>query len=113
MSSGNRRPVGRRAGDRSWQRWAARLAAAICLATLFALLPYQLAGGGSTRLDRVKRELRETQSESRALRRKNGELRREIDALRNSPGAIEDIARRELGMARPGELILRFEGDGP
>lgn len=55
-----------------------------------------------------KGELEETISE---LEQTNAELRREIDALRNDLKAIESIARRELGMVRPDELIYQFHSD--
>ena len=41
----------------------------------------------------------------------NAELRREIDALRNDLKAIENIARRELGMVRPDEQVYQFHSD--
>jgi cell division protein FtsB len=46
-----------------------------------------------------------------ALRADNQHLAEEIAALRSDPGAIERIAREELGLARPGEtvFILREE----
>ncbi|HVZ21873.1 MAG TPA: septum formation initiator family protein [Vicinamibacterales bacterium] len=42
------------------------------------------------------------------LRAANARLRREADALRHDPAAIEVVARRELGMLRPGETVIRL-----
>jgi cell division protein FtsB len=100
----------RRAGDRSWRFWGVRLAAALLLAAAIAFLPHHLFGGtdGAT-LEGVDSELGRVRAEIAARRVDNAELRRDIEALRSDPGAIEDIARRELGMVRPGEVILRFE----
>lgn len=42
------------------------------------------------------------------LEKSNTELRKEIDALRSDLKAVERIARRELGMVRPDELIYQF-----
>ena len=39
----------------------------------------------------------------------NADKRRRIRALKNDPRAIEDIARAELGMTYPGELVIRIE----
>ena len=45
------------------------------------------------------------------LEKTNAELRQEIDALRNDLKVIENIARRELGMVRPDELIYQFHSE--
>ena len=42
------------------------------------------------------------------LEKTNIEMRKEIDALRNDLEAIENIARRELGMVRPDEQVYQF-----
>lgn len=112
MDEGTSRKT-RRARDRSWRLWGIRLAAALMLAGAIAYLPYHLIGGSSgAQLERVERELGRVRSEIGASRLDNAELRRDIEALRSDPGAIEDIARRDLGLVRPGEIILRFE-QGP
>ena len=101
-------------GQRSWRTWTARLVAAALLALLAAAWPYRLFGGPASRqVDRMDTELERTRSAARARRAELGELRREIDALKNQPGAIEDVARRELGMVMPGELVIRFETGAP
>jgi cell division protein FtsB len=40
------------------------------------------------------------------LRQENARLREEVRRLREDPQAIEEIARRELGLIRPGELLF-------
>ena len=45
-----------------------------------------------------------TKEEKVAMRRKVA-----IDALRNDPETVERYAREKLGLARPGETIIRFE----
>jgi cell division protein FtsB len=101
-------------GQRSWRTWTARLVAAVLLALLAAAWPYRLFGGpASAQVGRMDTELDRTRRAARARRAEIAELRREIDALKNQPGAIEDIARRELGMIMPGELVIRFEPGAP
>ena len=39
------------------------------------------------------------------------ELERNVTLLRTDPGAIEKVAKRELGMARPDEMVYVFDGD--
>ncbi len=40
------------------------------------------------------------------LRADNAKLREEARRLREDPAAIEDLARRELGLIRPGETLF-------
>jgi len=39
-------------------------------------------------------------------RAENARLREEVRRLREDPGAIEELARRELGLIRPGETVF-------
>ncbi len=43
-----------------------------------------------------------------ALRAENAALTRRIEALRQDPYVVEQMAREELGHARPGEIIFLF-----
>lgn len=45
------------------------------------------------------------------LRRENQYLRGELKALRHDRHYVEDIARRELGFVREGEIVYRFRED--
>ncbi len=40
-------------------------------------------------------------------------LRVRIDRLRHDPGMLERLAREDLGMVRPGDVILELPGDAP
>jgi cell division protein FtsB len=103
----------RRAGDRSWRRWAVRIGSAVAAAALVGYLPYRLVGGASgAQLERMQGDLDRTRFAITQARASSAELRREIDALRSDPGAVEDIARRDLGMVRPGDLVLRIDPAG-
>ena len=46
------------------------------------------------------------------LRRDNRRMRRQARRLREDPAAIEEIARRELGLMRRGEIVFLL-ADGP
>ncbi len=101
-------------GDPTWRRWTVRLGVAALLALAAAAWPYRLFGGpASAQVDRLGAELERTRGAARDRRAQIAELRREIDALKNQPGAIEDLARRDLGMVMPGELVIRFEPGEP
>ena len=49
-----------------------------------------------------------TKEEKIAIRRKVA-----IEALRNDPETVERYAREKLGLARPGETVIRFEEPDP
>ena len=51
------------------------------------------------RFDRLQQEILQLQSENKALRIRARRLQKE-------PSAIEEIARRELGLIKPGELLF-------
>jgi cell division protein FtsB len=48
-----------------------------------------------------------------AAREENARLREEARRLREDPAAIEDIARRELGLIKPGEQLFIVKDVGP
>ena len=57
--------------------------------------------------DRLDHEIEE-------LRRKNGELKKQIELLRSDPHYIEQIAREQLGLVKDGETIYQFQlNDAP
>ncbi len=46
------------------------------------------------------------------LRAENARLTAEIRALRSDPRAVEKLAREELGLARPDEMVIVLRGPG-
>ena len=66
-----------------------------------------LAGDrGTLALIRTRQQYAQLSSQVEAARAENARLLNEIRRLRNDPAAIEDIARRELGLIRPGERVF-------
>ena len=62
------------------------------------------------------RARQEHQTLERALataRRENDRLREEIRRLEEDPAAIEDLARRELGLIKPGEKLFTIRDIAP
>ena len=51
-------------------------------------------------------EHRRLERELNRLRRENRRMRHEARRLREDPAAIEALARRELGLLRPGEVVF-------
>jgi len=75
---------------------------------LFSLLLFILfSDNGLSDLFRLRGERDRLVQENMRLKRENLTLYRTIDRLKNDPAYIESIARRELGMIRKGEVILK------
>lgn len=55
---------------------------------------------------RIQREHRDLVATIAELRATNRRLQREAERLRNDPAAIEHLARRDLGLVRPGERLF-------
>ena len=49
------------------------------------------------------------QAEVARLKDENTRLKTEIEALKSDPEAIERVAREELGMIKPGEVLYRIK----
>lgn len=103
-------PIHRQEPRPRWQIWGLRIVLASALAMLLAYFPYKLLdGSGERKAEELRRQYERTVEARRALAADNARLRREIDALKHEVSAIEDIARDELGMVGPGEVIIRIE----
>jgi len=47
------------------------------------------------------------------MRTKNQQLREEIHQIRTNPKALEEAARRELNMMKPGETVIILKDTPP
>lgn len=75
---------------------------------LFSLLLFiMFSDNGLSDLFKLRGERDRLIQENMHLKRENLTLYRTIDRLKNDPAYIESIARRELGMIRKGEVILK------
>ena len=61
---------------------------------------------GLTAMLRTRRQYDELSAALDRQRTENARLRDEAARLRSDPGAIEELARRELGLIRPGEKVF-------
>lgn len=91
-------------GELGLRRKAATLASILAL---IALVVGSLFGdGGMLHLLEQRERSKALRTEVEKLRQENSRLAAEILALRQDPRAVERLAREELGMARPGELVF-------
>lgn len=84
------------------RRWLVALG---CLLFLLFSLHQILGENGYLTLRARQHEVRQLENEVRRLAEENQRLDREINRLRNDPRAIERVAREEMKLVRPGEVI--------
>ncbi len=70
---------------------------------------------GLLELLKVREEVQSLDREIAMLRAENQRILEEIRSLKTSPMAVERLARENLGLVKPGEVVLliRETGDGP
>ena len=91
--------------------WAGRLVAAVVVTSLLGYIPYHVyARSGLARTIGLRRDLVVLRAHNEDLRAENERLAREAEALRSDMGAIERVARAELGWVRPGESVGDLSG---
>jgi cell division protein FtsB len=61
----------------------------------------------------TRRQYREAAASLEALRRDNVRLRDDVRRLKEDPGAIESLARQQLGLIRPGEVLFIIKDEKP
>lgn len=74
--------------------------------TLVAAIDALVGDKGLLETLRARRQYGEAAASLGALRRENARLREDGRRLREDPAAIEALARKELGLIRPGELLV-------
>ena len=73
-------------------------------------LPYRIFGpDGAAHALRLSGKLHEIQLKNLELSRANRGLRRDVRRLKANPEAMERVARDELGLVKPNDLIFQFE----
>jgi cell division protein FtsB len=87
-------------------RWATRIGLAIALAVALGYGPHRAAGGADAQIERLVAQLDETRATIGEIDRENARLRERVRALKDEPRAIEEIARRDLGLVMPGEIVI-------
>lgn len=76
---------------------------------LFALVVHDIFGThGYLAMRRTHHEIKKVSADIERLNRENVQLQEEVKELRSDPRKIEKIARDELGLARPGEVIIKI-----
>ena len=85
-----------------------RLVALILLILLIALeLKLWTGDGGMREVWRLQQRLDEQKKENAKLKQRNEALAAEVQDLKSGKEAIEDRARSELGLIKPGEVFYQ------
>jgi cell division protein FtsB len=80
------------------------------LFTLVVVLQYPLwqGRGGWLRVWEIDKNLQEQRAHNQKLEQRNARLYAEVNDLKSGTDAIEDRARYDLGLVRPGEIFVQI-----
>ena len=91
----------------------ARLLALILIAVLILLqLKLWIGAGGWREVEQLQATVATQTGENAKLQQRNAALAAEVDDLKSGEAAIEERARAELGMIKPGETFYRIVEPG-
>lgn len=84
------------------------------LALLLAFLQYKLwlGSGGQREGAALRAQVARQEAENLKLQQRNEALKAEVEDLKSGEAAVEERARSELGMVKPGETFYRVIEDG-
>jgi cell division protein FtsB len=95
-----------------WQQYANYLRAnakSIFILVLFALLVNDVLGAhGLIAMRKTQKDIEQVQKQIDVLNQQNQALSGQVSSLKTDPKAIERIAREEMGLAKPGEIIYKL-----
>ena len=86
----------------------------LLLALLLASLQYKLwfGNGGQNEVEALRVQVARQEAENLKLQQRNEALKAEVEDLKSGEAAVEERARSELGMVKPGETFYRVIEDG-
>ena len=81
---------------------------ALALPVAWLLQQAVLGPSGFLALRRKHQEVRQAQAQVQTLEARNRQLNQSIQALSSDPNAIEGIAREQLHLTKPGEVVYTY-----
>lgn len=86
----------------------------VLLTLLLASLQYKLwlGSGGQREGAALRAQVARQEAENLKLEQRNEALKAEVEDLKSGEAAVEERARSELGMVKPGETFYRVIEDG-
>ncbi len=88
---------------------------ALVLVALLAWLQYRLwfGGGGQGEVQALQQQVNQQARENSGFKQRNDALTAEVEDLKSGEKAVEERARSELGMIKPGETFYRVVDPEP
>jgi cell division protein FtsB len=84
----------------------------ILLGCVFSIVIYSCLGErGLKNVLSMRKELQKIEQNNRSLEQENKSLKEYSNLLKNDTHYIEKIAREELGLLKPGEVVYFFENE--
>ncbi|MCD9029202.1 cell division protein FtsB [Luteimonas sp. BDR2-5] len=85
----------------------------LVLVALLAWLQYRLwfGAGGTEQVEELRARVEQQARQNEGLQQRNAALAAEVADLKSGEAAIEERARGELGMIKPGEVFYRVVDD--
>lgn len=96
-----------------WTGGRRLLHAALIFITIVLLVDALVGDKGLMETMRARRRSREVVAALESIRRENERLREQVRRLSEDPAAIESVARQDLGLIRPGEVLLIIKDAKP
>jgi cell division protein FtsB len=82
----------------------------LAIMTMLLMLLFIVFGeNGLTDLYKLKIKKDSLSEKNEKLKKKNLSLYREIERLKNDPGYVEDVARKELGVIGKDEVVIKVK----
>ncbi|MCL2021952.1 MAG: cell division protein FtsB [Betaproteobacteria bacterium] len=88
-----------------------RLTLGLLLLVLLLQYPLWFGDGGWLSVWEYDQKLEQIREENQKIKQKNAALEAEVRDLKGGYEAIEESARSELGMIKPGEVFIPFTGE--
>ena len=84
----------------------------LILSTLVLFFTLIFDGRGLIGHFKRKNTVKKLQTDINTIKLQNEVIKNQIDLIQNDPLEVEKIAREELGLSKPGEVIYKFK-EGP
>ncbi|MBU2863737.1 septum formation initiator family protein [Reinekea marina] len=80
----------------------------VALFVLLIVLQYRFwfAENGYTDLKRIEKSIAQAEFDRAVIQKKNAHLEAKVADLKSGSGAIEELARQNLGLIKPGETFI-------
>lgn len=88
--------------------WRRHLLKILGLALLAVGIHDVFGAHGYLAMRRSQQQIEELRGEIERLNQENQKLAEHVNALKTDPDTIEKIAREEMGLAKPGEMIFKL-----